>query len=39
MVLVMTRQEAGPRKRWSKMIMGELENNYKELRDLVGKLA
>jgi hypothetical protein len=27
MVLVMVRQEAGPRERWAKMLKGELKNS------------
>ncbi len=36
MVLVMIRWEAGPHERWSKMLKGELENNSRKPRDLVG---
>jgi hypothetical protein len=39
MILLMARQEAGPCERWSKKLMGELENNSRKPRDLVGKLA
>ncbi len=39
MVLVMVRWEAGPRGRWSKMLKGELENNSRKPRDLVGIMA
>ncbi len=38
-ILVMVRFEAGPFERWSKMLKGELENNSRKPRDLVGKLA
>jgi hypothetical protein len=31
----MTRWEAGPCGRWRKMLMGELENNFRKSRDLV----
>jgi hypothetical protein len=37
MVLVMARWEAGPHERWLKMLKGELENNSRKPRDLVGK--
>jgi hypothetical protein len=37
MVLVMARGEAGPRERWTKTLKGELENNSRKPRDLVGK--
>jgi hypothetical protein len=39
MVLVMARWEAGPHERWLKMLKGELENNSRKPRDLVGKQA
>jgi hypothetical protein len=39
MVLVMVRQEAGPRERQPKTLKGELENNSRKPRDLVRKLA
>jgi hypothetical protein len=39
MVLIIARQEAGPCEKWPKMLKGELENNSRKPRDLVGKLA
>jgi hypothetical protein len=39
MVPLMVRKEAGPRERWLKMLQGELENNPRNKRGLVGKLA
>jgi hypothetical protein len=39
MVLVMVRREAGPGERWPKMLERELENNCRNLGDLVGELA
>jgi hypothetical protein len=35
----MARQEAGPHERQPKMLKRELENNSRNARDLVGKLA
>jgi hypothetical protein len=37
MVLMMARQEAGPCDRSPKVLKGELENNSRNLRDLVKK--
>jgi hypothetical protein len=37
MVLLMARQEAGPRMRWLKILKGELENNSRKLWNLVRK--
>jgi hypothetical protein len=39
MVFVMARREAGPRERWPMMLKGEMENNSRKPRDLVGKLT
>ncbi len=39
MVLVMARWDAGPHERQPKAIKGELENNSRKPRDLVGKLV
>jgi hypothetical protein len=39
MVLVMTRQEAGPQGRQAERLKGELKNNSRKPRDLVRKLA
>jgi hypothetical protein len=39
MVLVMVRQEGGPHERQPKMFKVELENNSRNPRDLVRKLA
>jgi hypothetical protein len=39
MDLVIARQEAGAHERWPKALKGELENNSRNPRDLVGKLA
>jgi hypothetical protein len=39
MVLVMVRGEARPLKRQPKMLNGELENNSRKPRDLIGKLV
>jgi hypothetical protein len=39
MVPGMVRHEAGPQERWPKMLKGELENNSRKPRELVGKLA
>jgi hypothetical protein len=36
---VIVMQEAGPRERWPKVFKGELENNSRNPRDLVRKLA
>jgi hypothetical protein len=36
---MMVRQEAGSGDRWPKMLKGELENNSRKQKDLVGKLA
>jgi hypothetical protein len=38
MVLLMARQEAGPRERRPKVLKGELENNSRKPGDLVRKL-
>jgi hypothetical protein len=37
MILVMARQEAGPRERWPQMLKVKLEKNFRKPRDLVGK--
>jgi hypothetical protein len=34
MVLVVVRQEAGPRERWPKTLKGELKNKYRNPREL-----
>jgi hypothetical protein len=34
MVLMTPRWEAGPHRRWTKMVKGELENNPRKPRDL-----
>jgi hypothetical protein len=39
MVLVIARHEDGPCERRPNALKGELENNSRKLRDLVGKLA
>ncbi len=39
MVLVIVRLEAAPHERQSKTLKGELENNSRNPRDLIGKLA
>jgi hypothetical protein len=39
MVLMMARQEAGPRERQTKMINEELEINSRKPRDIVRELA
>jgi hypothetical protein len=39
MVLLMARREAGPHERWPKALKGELENNSRKPRDLIGKMA
>jgi hypothetical protein len=39
MVLVMVRRDAGPHKRWQKMLKGESENNSRKPGELVRKLA
>jgi hypothetical protein len=39
MVLVMVMREAGPHKRQPTMLKGELENNFRKPRNIVGKLA
>jgi hypothetical protein len=39
MVLLMVRWEAGPCERQPKMFKGELENNSRNPRDIVRKLA
>jgi hypothetical protein len=39
MVLRILRQERGPLSRRPKMLKGELENNSRKPRDLVGKLG
>jgi hypothetical protein len=39
MVLVMARREAGPHERLPKTFKGELENNRRQPKDLVKKLA
>jgi hypothetical protein len=39
MVLVMARLEAGPHERWPRVLKRELENNSRDPRDLVRKLA
>jgi hypothetical protein len=36
---LMARREAGRREREPKMLKGELENNFRKPRDLVGKPA
>jgi hypothetical protein len=36
MVLIKANREAGPCKRWSKSLKGEVENNSRKPRDLVG---
>jgi hypothetical protein len=38
MVIMMARREAVPLERWPKLLKGELENNPRKPRDLVGKL-
>jgi hypothetical protein len=37
MILVMAKREAGPRERWPKMLMGELEDSFRKPRVLVRK--
>jgi hypothetical protein len=39
MLLIMVRQQAGPHERQPMTLKGELENNSKNSRELVGKLA
>jgi hypothetical protein len=39
MVLLMARREAGPLWRQPKVLKGELDNNSRKRRDIVGKLA
>jgi hypothetical protein len=39
MVLMMARQEVKPCERWLKTLKGQLENNSRKPRDLVGRLA
>jgi hypothetical protein len=39
MVLIMVRREAEPHERPPKTLKGEVENNSRNPRDLVGKLA
>jgi hypothetical protein len=39
MVLVMAKQEAGPRERQPKTLKGELENNSRKPGNLIRKLA
>ncbi len=39
MILVMARREDGPWKRWPKTLEGELENNSRQQRNLIRKLA
>jgi hypothetical protein len=39
MIPVMVRPEAVPHERWAKTLKGELENNSRNPRDLVIKLA
>jgi hypothetical protein len=36
---MMVRQEAGPHERWPKTLKGEFENDSRNSRDLVRKLA
>jgi hypothetical protein len=39
MVLMRVKLGAGLHERWPKMLIGELENNFKSPGDIVGKLA